>query len=111
MLRFLPFSLLLCACPPSEKAPGDTGLADTDTGPADTDTAAEPTDDDLDGYDSLTDCGSKKDRHAHIGQGLIGNDAFKNIVAFAKKNNIDMILETEHEKVMDDIKLLKSFRE
>ena len=56
MLRFLPFSLLLCACPPSEKAPGDTGLADTDTGPADTDTAAEPTDDDLDGYDSLTDC-------------------------------------------------------
>ncbi|HAT74221.1 MAG: putative endonuclease 4 [Candidatus Moranbacteria bacterium GW2011_GWF2_36_839] len=60
--------------------------------------------------DSLTDCNSRKDRHAHIGEGLIGNDAFKNIVAFAKKNEIDMILETEHEKVTDDIKLLKSFR-
>ena len=60
--------------------------------------------------DSLTECNSKKDRHAHIGEGLIGNNAFKNIVAFAEKNNIDMILETEHEKVIDDIQLLKSFR-
>jgi len=60
--------------------------------------------------DSLTKCGSNKDRHAHIGEGLIGNDAFKNIVAFAKKNNIDMILETEHDRVLDDINLLKSFR-
>lgn len=60
--------------------------------------------------DSLTECGSKKDRHAHIGEGLIGNKAFQKIVAFAKKQNIDMILETEHEKVMDDIKLLKKMR-
>ncbi|MFA5994701.1 MAG: deoxyribonuclease IV [Parcubacteria group bacterium] len=61
--------------------------------------------------DSLTECGSKKDRHAHIGEGLIGAEAFQKIVAFAQKNNIDMILETEHEKVMTDIELLKSFRE
>ncbi|MFA7319153.1 MAG: deoxyribonuclease IV [Parcubacteria group bacterium] len=60
--------------------------------------------------DSLTECGSKKDRHAHIGEGLIGADAFQNIVAFAEKNNIDMILETEHGKVVEDIELLKSFR-
>lgn len=60
--------------------------------------------------DSLTECNSKKDRHAHIGEGLIGQEAFQNIVAFAKKNNIDMILETEHEKVMSDMELLKSFR-
>lgn len=60
--------------------------------------------------DSLTECGSKKDRHAHIGEGLIGAEAFQKIVTFAEKNNIDMILETEHEKVMDDIRLLKSFR-
>ena len=60
--------------------------------------------------DSLTECNSKKDRHAHIGEGLIGQDAFKNIFAFAKKNKIDMILETEHDKVLDDINLLKSFR-
>lgn len=57
--------------------------------------------------DSQTDCGSKKDRHEHIGQGKIGMDAFKNIVAFAKKNNIDMLLETEHEKVKKDIEILK----
>ncbi len=60
--------------------------------------------------DSLTECGSKKDRHAHIGEGLIGTTAFQNIVAFAEKNNIDMILETEHDKVVEDIKLLKKFR-
>ncbi|MFZ2976172.1 MAG: deoxyribonuclease IV [Candidatus Moraniibacteriota bacterium] len=60
--------------------------------------------------DSLTECNSKKDRHAHIGEGLIGSDAFKNIVAFAQKNEIDMILETQHDRVADDIKLLRSFR-
>lgn len=60
--------------------------------------------------DSLTDCNSKRDRHAHIGEGQIGRDAFQNIVAFAEKNRIDMILETEHDKVVEDIKLLKSFR-
>ena len=60
--------------------------------------------------DSLTECNSKKDRHAHIGEGLIGSKAFSKIVKFAKKNRIDMILETEHEKVMEDIELLKSFR-
>lgn len=60
--------------------------------------------------DSLTECGSKKDRHAHIGEGLIGARAFQKIVTFAEEKNIDMILETEHEKVMTDINLLKSFR-
>jgi len=60
--------------------------------------------------DSLTECGSKKDRHAHIGEGLIGAEAFQKIVAFAQEKNIDMILETEHEKVMADIQLLKKFR-
>jgi deoxyribonuclease-4 len=60
--------------------------------------------------DSLTECGSKKDRHAHIGEGLIGAEAFQKIINFAEKQNIDMILETEHEKVMTDITILKSFR-
>ena len=60
--------------------------------------------------DSLTECGSNKDRHAHIGQGLIGLEAFEKIVQFANKNNIDMILETEHDEVMEDIEILKSFR-
>jgi len=60
--------------------------------------------------DSLTECGSNKDRHAHIGEGLIGEEAFGKIVAFAKENEIDMILETEHDKVVEDIELLKKMR-
>ncbi len=60
--------------------------------------------------DSKTDFNSKRDRHEHIGFGKIGKVAFKNIVSFAQKNNIDLILETEHDKVTEDIKLLKSFR-
>ena len=61
--------------------------------------------------DSMTELASHKDRHEHIGQGKIGLEAFKNIVKFAKEKNIDMILETEHEKVQEDIELLKSLRE
>ncbi|HEX7586625.1 MAG TPA: deoxyribonuclease IV [Patescibacteria group bacterium] len=60
--------------------------------------------------DSQTDFASNKDRHEHIGKGEIGLDTFKKIVAFAGKNNADMILETEHEAVTEDIKLLKSLR-
>ncbi len=61
--------------------------------------------------DSLTECGSNKDRHAHIGEGLIGLNAFENIVALAQKENVDMILETRHDKVEKDIELLKEMRE
>jgi deoxyribonuclease-4 len=61
--------------------------------------------------DSLTECGSNRDRHAHIGEGQIGREAFQNIVNFAQKNDIDMILETEHDKVVEDIELLKSMRQ
>ena len=61
--------------------------------------------------DSLTDFNSKRDRHAHIGEGKIGAKAFQDIAAFANKNNVDMILETEHDEVEKDINLLKSFRD
>jgi len=60
--------------------------------------------------DSKEEFRSRKDRHEHIGKGKIGRDAFKNIVAFAKKNDIDMILETEHDFVEEDIKILKELR-
>jgi deoxyribonuclease-4 len=60
--------------------------------------------------DSQTDLNSKKDRHAHIGEGKIGTEAFKNIVHFAQENDIDMILETEHDKVREDIEILKKMR-
>lgn len=60
--------------------------------------------------DSQTTLASNKDRHEHIGKGNIGAEAFKDIVAFANKQNITMIIETEHDFVKDDIELLKSYR-
>ena len=60
--------------------------------------------------DSQPDFNSNRDRHAHIGQGQIGSEAFHKIVEFAQKYNIDMILETEHDQVEEDIKILKRFR-
>lgn len=60
--------------------------------------------------DSATELNSKKDRHAHIGQGNIDLDAFKKITAFAKKNNIDMICETEDPGNKEDIVKLKELR-
>lgn len=60
--------------------------------------------------DSQLDCGSHKDRHAHIGKGKIGLSAFKNIVNFAKENNIDMLCETAWPGVEEDIALLKKLR-
>jgi deoxyribonuclease IV len=60
--------------------------------------------------DSLTEFSSHKDRHQHIGQGKIGLEVFENIIAFAKKNSIDVILETEHDAVKNDIEILKKLR-
>ena len=61
--------------------------------------------------DSLTDLNSRKDRHAHIGQGKIGLEGFEKMVAFAKENNIDMICETAYPGVIEDIKILKEMRD
>lgn len=60
--------------------------------------------------DSKVPFDAKKDRHEHIGDGYIGLAGFEEIVAYAKKNNIDMILETEYDKVEKDIKILKKLR-
>lgn len=60
--------------------------------------------------DSLTEFASRKDRHEHIGKGLIGEDAFKKIVAFANENDITMLCETEYDFVSEDISLLKKLR-
>ncbi|EKE19861.1 MAG: hypothetical protein ACD_8C00094G0005 [uncultured bacterium] len=61
--------------------------------------------------DSKTELASRKDRHEHIGKGLIGQEAFKNIVEFANEQDITMILETEHDLVKEDIELIKKFRD
>ena len=60
--------------------------------------------------DSLTELGSHKDRHAHIGQGLIGKVGFEAIVKNKKLKDINFILETKHDLVMEDLKLLKKIR-
>lgn len=60
--------------------------------------------------DSMTDLGSHKDRHDHIGKGKIGLEAFENIVRFAKEKNINMIVETENDFVKEDIELLNQLR-
>jgi deoxyribonuclease-4 len=58
--------------------------------------------------DSKFGLGEHKDRHDHIGDGKIGKDAFKLMMkAFPK---LDFILETEHDKVKEDIKTLKTIR-
>lgn len=59
--------------------------------------------------DSMTEAGSLKDRHAHIGKGKIGLETFKKIAEFAKKNDIDLICETDYPGVIEDIKILKKF--
>lgn len=61
--------------------------------------------------DCQSELGSHKDRHAHIGQGNIGLTGFKAIVAFAKKQKINLVLETPHDELLEqDIKILKDMR-
>lgn len=61
--------------------------------------------------DSKTELGSRRDRHEHIGKGLIGLEGFKNLLTEKKLQNINFILETEPEDVVADLKLLKKIRD
>ncbi len=66
--------------------------------------------------ESKIELGGKRDRHDHIGDGFIGEDGFKDFLAFwhahelKTKEEKPLILETEHDKVMEDIKKLKAIR-
>ena len=62
--------------------------------------------------DSKVEFGSHRDRHEHIGDGHIGKNGFSAFLAelSRRKMTIPLILETEHDKVEIDIKLLKSLR-
>lgn len=60
--------------------------------------------------DSATDLSSHKDRHEHIGKGKIGLEGFKKIAQFARKNNINMICETDYPEVIEDMKILKKMK-
>jgi deoxyribonuclease-4 len=83
--------------------------------------------------DSKVDFGGKKDRHEHIGEGKIGEKGFKAIISyftnlsrpakggapspsFGEGKNVafgafPLILETEHDKVKTDLKILKQLRD
>lgn len=61
--------------------------------------------------DSLTDFNSRRDRHAHIGQGRIGLAGFQALVNFVRRQKINLILETPHDgQDIEDIKILKQLR-
>ncbi|HEY4475276.1 MAG TPA: deoxyribonuclease IV [Candidatus Paceibacterota bacterium] len=60
--------------------------------------------------DSKVDFGSRKDRHEHIGDGKIGLEGFRAIVSEKRLRDINMICETESDKVAEDIKILKGLR-
>jgi deoxyribonuclease-4 len=63
--------------------------------------------------DSKVELGSHKDRHEHIGEGAIGKKGFEAFLEFLKSKKLDipLILETEHDKVETDIKMLKKLRD
>lgn len=60
--------------------------------------------------DSQIGLGEKKDRHAHIGDGKIGIRGFEALVAEPRLQKFSFICETEHDKVADDIALMKDIR-
>ena len=61
--------------------------------------------------DSIGSLGSKKDRHAHIGEGEIGEEGFRLLVNDKRFENIPILLETpiENEGHERDLAKLKSF--
>jgi deoxyribonuclease-4 len=63
--------------------------------------------------DSKPEFESHRDRHEHIGQGKIGQEGFQAILGYLKAKSLDipLILETEHDKVKADIKLLQALRD
>ncbi len=66
--------------------------------------------------DSKVEFGSHKDRHEHLDEGHIGKSGFVAFMEQVKKYTTEsdyfpLILETEHEKVAQDIALLKKIRE
>ena len=60
--------------------------------------------------DSKVPSNSRRDRHEHIGEGKIGKQGFRALIADKRLSRIDFILETRHDRVADDIRLLKSLR-
>lgn len=60
--------------------------------------------------DSKVPLASRKDRHEHIGDGMIGKRGFRALLSDPRLGPIDLILETRLEGVARDIRTLKSLR-
>jgi len=63
--------------------------------------------------DSKVELGARKDRHEHIGEGIVGKSGLENLLDYwrkriPEKQVFPLILETEHDKVKTDIKILKA---
>lgn len=61
--------------------------------------------------DSKKEIGSRRDRHEHIGEGMIGIEAFRNFLNDRRLKKIPMVLETpKDETLSDDVRNLKLLR-
>ena len=64
--------------------------------------------------DSRKGCGSRIDRHEHIGRGLIGKEGLRKLVNHPAFSSIPLILETPKKNEMDDpanLEIVRSFIE
>lgn len=60
--------------------------------------------------DSEGSLGSHLDRHAHIGEGYIGEDGFRAILGCERLAHLPFILETPHRDIADDVRNLAALR-
>jgi apurinic endonuclease (APN1) len=60
--------------------------------------------------DSKTPLGSRADRHENIGEGHIGHDAFRRMLAHPKLRKLPFILETPVDEEGDDIRNLETLK-
>ena len=60
--------------------------------------------------DSKVELGARKDRHEHIGEGFIGLNGFKALLNDPDFSKLPLILETEPDKVAEDLETLKTLR-
>ncbi|MEA2007451.1 MAG: deoxyribonuclease IV [Patescibacteria group bacterium] len=59
--------------------------------------------------DSMAPFDSHKDQHEHIGKGEIGEEGLKEVINQVKGLDINVILETKHDKIEEDLELTKNF--
>jgi len=60
--------------------------------------------------DSKDPCGSTRDRHENVGQGMIGAPAFRAMMKHPALRGVPVIVETPGERHLDDIALLRGLR-